>query len=268
MPTIFGTLRIKNESRWIVEVIDAIRPVCERIFILDDSSTDFTPELCERHGGEQVCVIRSPFADQPLDETRDRDFLMQRTMQCISDIHLRGNPKSPFWALAIDGDEVLAPSGLGVITDAVRDIESHCFRLPILYLWNDRETVRVDGVYRTFSRPSLYRLFNKNFRFQKTPWGGNFHCSSVPQELLHGAITLTDAPLLHLGYMDAADRRRKLDWYNQIDPNNEVEDCYRHMCQGDEGGEPAERRLKHAGPLLLRKLELPVRISGEGISQS
>jgi hypothetical protein len=94
----------------------------------------------------------------------------------------------------------------------------------------------------------MFRLMNHNFRFQKTPYGSNFHCSSIPQEMLHCAAP-SGGRLLHWGYMDRSDRIRKYEWYNQLDPNNQGEDCYRHMVCGDLF--PAEQRFRWAGPLEL-----------------
>jgi glycosyltransferase involved in cell wall biosynthesis len=243
--TIFGALRVKNEARWIREVINSIAPLCERIVILDDHSEDFTDEICERY--EQVTLIRSPF--EGADESRDREFLLSRVLSFVSDVHLRGNPKSPFFCLACDGDEVMTPHGVEAIKSTLPDTSQHAFKLPIWYLWNDRLHRRVDGVYRNFARPSLFRLMNSNFRFQRTPYGANFHCSSIPQEMLHHAHAPLNAPLLHLGYMDVADRLRKYEWYNRLDPNNESEQGYIHMVQGDIPEVPASAKLKHAGPL-------------------
>ena len=256
--TIFGALRIKNETRWIVRVVKAMQPLCERIFVLDDHSDDGTPEFLEPM--EQVTVIRSQF--EGTDETRDKDFLLQRVMGCVSDQHLAGDVNSPFWVLWLDGDELLDPSAVGCIRAALIGSPHHAFKLPIRYLWNsdmsilDRagcRTVRTDGVYKTFARPSIFRLFNRNFRFQKTPWGGNFHCSSIPQELLgHAHMTIPGAPVWHLGYNYAEDRKRKYEWYNKLDPHNTAEDQYRHMVIGDEF--PAESVFKHAGPLKLEMM--------------
>ncbi len=245
--TIFGAMRIKNESRWIREVVESIQPLCERIFILDDHSTDFTDEICERY--ECVTLIRSQF--DGTDESRDREYLLSRVMGSVSDLHLRGNPKSPAWCLTIDGDEVMTAQGVEAIKATLPETDLHAFKLPIWYLWNDRTHRRVDGVYRNFARPSLFRLMNSNFRFQRTPYGANFHCSSIPQEMLHHAHAPLNAPLLHLGYVDRADRLRKYEWYNRLDPNNESEQRYVHMVQGDIPEVPADVRLKHAGPLEL-----------------
>jgi glycosyltransferase involved in cell wall biosynthesis len=261
--TIFGILRIKNEGRWIRQVLKAAAPLCERIFILDDRSTDGTPELC-RLEGEHVTVIESSF--DGFDESRDREYLLSRVMGSVGDCYLKGDVTSPYWALAIDGDELLDPAGIDNIRATIRDTEYHAFKLPIRYLWNsdlsliDRHghrTVRTDGVYRTFARPSLFRLFNRAFQFQRTPFGNgaNFHCSSIPQELLHHSHQLIPgAPLWHLGYNDREDRIRKYHWYNKLDPNNEAEDCYRHMVQGDLPEVHPSARLKHAGPFEIQMM--------------
>jgi glycosyltransferase involved in cell wall biosynthesis len=256
-------LRIKNESRWIREVIAAALPLCERIFILDDHSTDATDEICEGMG-DRITVIRSEF--EGFDESRDREYLLGRVMNGVSDVHLRGDERSPFWALAIDGDELLDTAGMEAIRETLADTRHHAFKLPIRYLWNSdlslvntpgQRIVRMDGVYQYFARPSIFRLMNRNFRFQRTPFGNgaNFHCSSIPQELLHASHQLIpSAPLWHLGYNDREDRLRKYAWYNRLDPNNESEDSYRHMVQGDVPEIPADAVLKHAGPLRLEML--------------
>ncbi len=236
--TIFGMLRIKDEAKWIGEVLASILPLCERVFVLDDHSDDATPNICERFD-DRVTLIRSPF--EGLDESRDKQFLLERIMGCVSDIH----------------DEVLTPGVEGIIMGTLNCTGGHAFKLPIRYLWNDRQHVRVDGVYRHFARPSIFRLMNRAFQFQKTPWGNgaNFHCSSIPQELLHHAHALCPAPLLHLGYMEAALRARKFAWYTKIDPENRAEGFYLHCIQGDTGGPPAHVKLLHAGPLEIIPIE-------------
>lgn len=261
--TVFGMLRIKNEGRWIRAVIEAALPLCERIFILDDHSTDATPELCAQMS-ERVTVINSAF--EGFDESRDREYLLQRVMNSIGDQYLNGDERSPYWALAIDGDELLDGAGVDNIRATLTDTPYHAFKLPIRYLWNSdlslvntpgHRTVRMDGVYEHFARPSVFRLMNRNFRFQRTPFGNgaNFHCSSIPQELLHAAhVPIPGAPLWHLGYNDREDRVRKFHWYNKLDPNNEAEDGYRHMVLGDIAEVPSSAVCKHAGPLRLEMM--------------
>ncbi len=252
--TIFGFLRVKNEARWIKRVLVAILPVCKHIFILDDNSTDDTVALCESL--PNVSVFRSPFGT--LDESRDKNWMLQKLFDTVpaEDQHyLNGNPTSPYWCLAIDGDEELAAGDAAVLAEEAKGQE-HTFALRVLYLWDRANQVRVDGVYANFRRPSLFRLMNRDFTYKSTPWGNgaNFHCSNIPQEMLHCSRP-SGARLLHYGYMDREDRIRKTNWYNTIDPGNEGEDCYRHCVQGDVPEVPADAKLKWAGPLQIVSIE-------------
>ena len=247
MPTVFGVLRVRNEVMWIRRVLYAMLPVCERIFLLDDHSTDCTPEVA-RDVSEKVTVYHSPF--EGLDESRDKGWLLDRINGFISEDYLNGDPRSPYWVLALDGDEELQVGGADIIRQTIADTDKHCFSVQIKYFWDGTNRVRVDGVYRNFCRPSLFRLMNRNFKFLKTPFGNgaNFHCSSVPQELLAG-FGHAPVKVWHYGYMIQDHRRRKYDWYNTIDPNNGHEDFYQHIIQGDPEGPNPGFKLKHAGPL-------------------
>jgi len=258
-------LRVKNEGRWLRRVLEAIKPLCDRIFVFDDHSGDSTPIIAKQTG---ATLFRSEFTG--LDESRDKDFLLSKLYEAVpqEDKHYaNGNPECPYWALAIDGDEELVKGDDRIIRQAIMrpGIHAYCLRIP--YLWNDAGHIRVDRVYRTFERlgrPSLFRLMNHEFRFLKTPFGRgpngepvNFHCSSIPQEMLSHAQACA-ARLMHWGYLNREDRLRKFYWYNTIDPNNAAEDCYRHMVQGDLPEYPVYYAYKHAGPLQLEAIQWQV----------
>lgn len=251
---IIAALRIKNESRWIEQVVRAIVPVCDQILVLDDHSTDGTADICESI--EKVTVFRSPFAN--LDESRDKQYLLEKVYDSIPQVDQHyglGNPNSPYWCLAIDGDEEFVPEDAALLLDAVRSGRAHSYSLRIQYLWDHPDQWRCDGVYQNFRRPSLFRLMNRAFTYKTTPFGNgaNFHCSSIPQEMI-GHSKHCDARLLHWGYIDRAHRIKKYNFYNTVDPNNVAEDCYRHVVQGDVAEIPAHAKLKWAGPLELQPL--------------
>jgi glycosyltransferase involved in cell wall biosynthesis len=234
---IFGLLRIKNEARWIARVVQSIQPVCGRILILDDHSTDGTPEICEALGCQ---VFRSPFED--IHEARDKDYLLERAWEsgaAIGDC-----------CLMIDGDEALHPDDVPALFAAASS-GAVCCSVHIMYLWDREDQVRVDHLYREFRRPSLFRLTERNLSFLRTEHGGNLHCSSAPAQLL-SQITPIPVRLLHFGYLHREDRVRKFHWYNSIDPHKELEDQYRHMVVGDLF--PADASFRFAGPLQLEAL--------------
>jgi glycosyltransferase involved in cell wall biosynthesis len=232
-------LRIKNEARWITEVVKSTFHLCDKVFILDDHSTDDTVDKC-LDAGKQVTVISSPFTG--LNEARDKNYLYDEIIrEC-----------QPEWILCIDGDEVLEGSaGAGIRRSIAERPDIDAWALKIEFVWDKRGQVRSDRIYGDFWRPSLFRPFvetpgvpdsrvlAQEFRFQSTPFGRhvngdqpNLHCSSVPQRRIH-RFGRAHARLIHYGYMDRAHRVGKLDYYTSIDWKNDAEDWYRHMCQGD-----------------------------------
>jgi glycosyltransferase involved in cell wall biosynthesis len=244
---IVAALRVKNEDRWIAEVLRAVS-WCKAIYLMDDHSSDKTREIARARG---TVVFESPF--EGLDEARDKEWL-------VAQIVKNHNPQS--WVLMIDGDEVLEPGGQAGIEKVITDgPTAQAFSLRILYLWNSRNQIRVDGVYGRFARPSLFRA-GKNHSFRRTDHAGHLHCSSVPAVYIGGCRPCSTA-LLHLGYMDGSDRIRKWKYYNSIDGHNRTEGyeqnfsergAYPHIVQGDIPEVPVHLTLLHAGPLQLRAL--------------
>lgn len=234
-----GMLRIKNEPR-IAEVVASMRPLCTEVVVFDDHSTDDTVRRARAAGAR---VILSPY--EGINEPRDKDLLLQRTM----------NLCDPDWILCIDGDEVLAPGGQEQVLRSIGRGSARAFKLQVVYLWDRPDQIRVDGIYADFRRPSLFNTRRSLLTFRRTSFGGGFHCSNVPADLL-GSCGFCEAKLLHYGYMDRDQRISKYHWYNSIDPGNQVEDGYRHMVQGDLEEIQPDSKLLHAGPLRLVPLDV------------
>jgi O-antigen biosynthesis protein len=226
-----GMMRVKNEARWIERVITSMLPICEKILVMDDHSSDGTPFLCSSIPGVQV--FDSPFTG--LNETRDKNYLLDRA---------RGDGSG--WVLCIDGDELLAPGAAAELARAASASDARALSPRIRYLWDREDQVRTDGVYGRFRRPSAF--VPGTARFEATAAGGNFHCGNVPLSLQWGAKPV-DADILHFGYLHREDRLRKYEWYNRHDAENGNEDGYRHMVIGDLF--PAGSKFRHAGPLEL-----------------
>lgn len=276
----FGCLRVKNESRWIKRAIESIQPLCGVILVYDDGSTDDTVDICLSLGCR---IVRASAGNgAKMDEPTAKDWLLATLWRmagaCIGD--------TVIW---IDGDESLCPEDIPNLRDAIDyGVEAAAFR--VVYLWNDEQTVRMDGIYYGFTRPSMFRLTSRDLSFMKTG-GAGFHCSNVPQQLIAKAAPLP-VRLLHYGYMERPDRVRKYCWYNEKEwvhsglplpqytdtatfagfPSSDqaavwgeaygrrgrvpdslrLEDGYRHMLIGDYF--PAESRFCHGGPLKLTPL--------------
>jgi len=232
---ILGLLRIRNESRWISRCIHSILPLCDKVLVMDDHSDDDTLNICA--GIPNVEVHASPF--EGLNEARDKNWLLDKAMK-----------QGAEWIVAIDGDEMLAPGYANALRNEMKAPYS-CLSLRVLYLWNDENTVRMDGVYSDFHRESVFRP--NGSRFEAHGNGAHFHCGNVPSAIRQRRRVL-DIPLLHFGYMHKEDRVRKYAWYNKHDGGNAREDYYRHMVVGDLF--PSASRFMHGGPLRLERVNV------------
>jgi glycosyltransferase involved in cell wall biosynthesis len=237
MSTIAAMLRIRNESRWIGRVLSSLLPLTECIFVMDDHSEDDTARICGTF--PSVRVMPSPF--HGLDEARDKNWLLDQ-------VRAAGRFD---WVACIDGDEILEPDGARKILAAIRTRRAaSALSFQVLYMWDREDQWRSDGVYGRFRRPSMFSLDRPNLRFTTTRHGGNLHCGNTPANC--GLVSVTPVRLLHMGYLDRETRLRKYAWYRRVDPDNSVEDGYRHIVQGDLPDIPATARLRHAGPLTLQ----------------
>jgi hypothetical protein len=186
-----------------------------------------------------VELIASPFTG--LEEVRDKNYLLEQV----------GHPHRSQWVIMIDGDEELMPGDAAKLKLAIKAAEGvrvNALAFSVLYLWDLPDQVRVDGVYRSMSRVSAFRLGSE--RFEATIGAANFHCGNCPQAIRQRAHA--GVSLLHYGYMHRADRLRKYEWYRANDPGNQMEDEYRHIVIGDVF--PRDSRFRHGGPLECRRL--------------
>jgi glycosyltransferase involved in cell wall biosynthesis len=227
-------LRVKNESRWLREVLASIQPLTRDIVIFDDHSTDETPEIARAMG---AAVMASPFEPGVINEARDKDVLLAAVR-----LH------NPDFVLAIDGDEVLEAGAAAKILPCLKTA-TQIYGLTVVYLWGDRQHYRTDGVYGRMVRTSIFApAAFPAAKYRQTEYGCNFHTGQVPLAAYRQGETIP-CDLLHLGYMDRADRLRKYEFYTRMDPNNATEDRYRHVVQGDLPQFPAGAKFLHAGPL-------------------
>jgi glycosyltransferase involved in cell wall biosynthesis len=236
--SMIGMMRVKNEARWIRESVQSFVDLCDQVYVLDDHSTDETPELlAEMHG---VTLWRSEF--DGLNEVRDKNWMLR-------EIRRRHNRQ---WILCLDGDEVLYESARVILGAGPDRVSPRGFPVafPVHYLWDSLEQRRVDGVYQNFARVSLWRDDGIT-EFAATGLAG-FHCGNVPQGVTRPALRRDDLPLAHLGYLCREDRVRKYHWYRAQDPTNRHEDGYRHMVIGDLPELPAQTVARHGGPLVLQ----------------
>jgi glycosyltransferase involved in cell wall biosynthesis len=159
--TIGAMLRVKNEGRWIAEVLRSLEGLASYTLVFDDHSKDQTAAIAEH--AKLTAVVESPF-NGDVDEARDKDI----ALDLLFAHHRLLYGDLPHWVLCIDGDEVLEPGSADVVRSAAASGASDCYSLQVVYLWDRPDQIRTDGIYRTFRRQSLWRVAASTNRIART----------------------------------------------------------------------------------------------------
>ena len=217
---IVGVYRIKNEERWIAKSLESISDICSEVVILDDGSTDKTVEICSKY--DKVVDIHKQ-KDLPFDETRDRNLLLEMALKRKPDI-----------ILSMDGDEILMPFSQEILFEELDVLypESSVFEFQFLTLWDKPNQVRFDGMYSNNWQRRLFRVGRNTelFRMNETQYGGNAHCSSIPDNVIGFNNPIrSGVKVFHYGSFDKNIRERKYNFVRKIDPDNTVTHGYAHM---------------------------------------
>ncbi len=218
---VLGLMRIKNEARWIGQSIESQLGICDKMLVLDDHSTDDTCAIVSSFGDR--CVLAPSEFEEGTSEGRDKRFLLQHAIAV-----------NPEWVLWIDGDEVLTKESTVIASEELSRADVVQYWLRMIYFWNDLTTIRVDGIFRDFGRPSLFRVQGQDTSRFSIPAGSgtaDLHNNGNCPLGLQGVGARSRMQLKHYGYLDREHRQRKYEFYNRVDPNNESEDCYRHIME-------------------------------------
>lgn len=220
---LLAMLRIKNEERWIGRCLSSISDVVDQIVILDDGSTDRTPEICRSFAK----VARYEYLkNAKVDEVRDKNLLLAWTLEL-----------KPDWILALDGDEELGSRTRWVIPREISHMTPHnpefaALSFRFVYFWNDTDTYRIDGKYAEVWHPRLFTTWNQDFSslcFENhTDHCSGFHCGSVPKGII-GRTKKIGVTVKHYGYLDPELRVKKYYLYKANDPEAYARGYYEHL---------------------------------------
>lgn len=218
-PVIYAMMNIRNEDRWLRAVLDNAARVCDGVIVYDDGSTDKTPDICKAH---PAVVAYQRGEESETDKARDKNRMHAMARELKAD-----------WMLCIDGDELLEPTAPRRILEAIKTCPANVSQIDFefLYLWNDHQHYRTDGIYTGIYHPCLFRPVSQTWaelEFAPTAHAGNLHCERVPQNLA-GERIRADIKIEHLGYMFPEDRLRKYQWNKSKDVTHAKQGYYEHL---------------------------------------
>ena len=205
-PMICTVMRVKNEERYIHRAISSLLPLHGEIIVLDDGSTDNTPDIVRSFDG--VRYIRQD--DLPMDEGRDRSLLLHKALEL-----------EPGWVFTLDGDEELPTRTCEQMTKAMVEapLDVTVFRLHFVVMWGEDEYL----VQNKFIWPQdrMFRvsaLEDRGYTFY-SQFSRNLHCGCVPK---HGVKPynrqILNAFIKYWGYESMPACHQKLDFYKEHDP--------------------------------------------------
>ena len=191
---------VRNEAhRYLRLWLEHLLEFVDEVRVVDDASTDETAEILNEFQGVSVLTRTEPgfYAH----EGQARQELLSYT--------LLGRPSH---ILAIDGDEFVT-DGLHLRNLCQRETEAQGFHVCMEEVWgatDDHYKVRVDGHWRPYSSPFLWRVPHnaRALRIQDK----KLACGRMPLRNRRGVLQ-SGVSFLHFGWANQAERQARFDRY-------------------------------------------------------
>lgn len=207
MPNLVAMMVVRNEAhRYLSACLDSLEELVDEILILDDHSTDETPEICLSY--RKVRLIRKEESTFWIDESSLRSQCWQYTIAL-----------QPQWILAIDADELMEEGLKEALPELLNQKDYHRIAFRLIEFWGSKDKYRVDKLWNPRNRwvTNLIRYLPSHpYRFSPK----KLHCGRLPVNL-PGKILYSKFHLKHYGYANPKEHVGKFLRYTKNDPYGE-----------------------------------------------
>lgn len=189
-------------EKYLDKTLNEFKRLCDDVLIVTNDADEETKKKIDAHGFKQYEDNREWGIAQPLVKTS----LLERA----------GRELSPDWILALDSDEVFAPTftrkeAERLIKEYPEEIAWHFL---VVNLYNDEQHfAHSTGIQRFWNIRFYKYLPEYGLQFQRK----NLHCGLAPP-IAYAYGWYAPYYLLHYGLMEKADRLRKYERYKTYDP--------------------------------------------------
>lgn len=214
---IFSTIMRNEADKFLSEVISHAAQYVDGFVVIDDCSEDNSIDVFREAAGSKPVYIHSP--SQPLYVRSE--FYIRSLQWALSE------EMNPEWVLLLDADERFENKILDEI-DTLLSLPYDRIGFPKFDMWNSTH-YRDDDFWCPQRRfwPHLIRFQKEHYQWSKV----KVHCGRHPIEYLQSPVHHHPLRIQHLGWSRESERRRKYDWYMQIDekPADLNESLYQHI---------------------------------------
>lgn len=205
-PRLTLSMVVRNESgRYLRQALERHRRFIDDAVIIDDGSTDDTPEICQRAlEGVPLRLIRNG-------ESRFGREVLLRKQQWEETIAAQ-----PEWILNLDADEWFEDRFGDEVGALLADRDSDLISFRLYDFWNEG-AYREDRFWQAhlYYRPFLLR-YRPDFAYR---WkDADQHCGRFPENVYELPNKISPLRLKHFGWATAADRVNKFQRYMRFDP--------------------------------------------------
>jgi len=215
-PRIVCVMQARNEARHLPGCLDHLRDHVDGFVILDDGSTDRTPDIIR---AEPKLLER---LDNPV--THPHTWNERRNKQLLLEAAQRHQAQ---WVLICDADErfeTLFLRGLQRIGLALDRMGFLMLTVALRELWDTPRQYRVDGKWGHKRGTRLMKL-PKKISFDASL---DYHDTWIPDSMrpascLNQRHATLFYNLYHLKMVHATDRMKRRDFYKKLDPENKLQ---------------------------------------------
>lgn len=203
---IVAMMPVHNEAdRFLEDVLSHLSRWVDEIVVLDDASTDATPEICQ--GFEKVDLIRNRENMFQENEARLREKLWEQTVE-----------HDPDWILALDADELFTDRIMDEVDWYLHQQSYDAVSFRLFDLWKSQAQYRVDGQWDPWNRPASTFLVRYHSRMNGSWPERVIHCGRWPLDCREIRNTyFSDVRVKHLGWVRPEEHYSKFQFYLQKD---------------------------------------------------
>ncbi|MDD2400602.1 MAG: glycosyltransferase family 2 protein [Clostridia bacterium] len=206
MPKITAMMIVRNEAhRYLERCLTSLLDFVDEIIILDDASTDTTPDIC------LSCPIVKLYR-------RKSSLFLTNEAQLRQELWFYTTDNKPEWILAIDADEFLETKKLHEFPYLIQQKYFQAISFRLFDCWGSEKYYRVDGIWSPWLRG--FSIYAVKYQPQLTStWPKlNFHCGRLPLSYRQLPHLESELRIKHLGWANPIDIQTKYERAIDRDP--------------------------------------------------